>query len=110
METVGDKYMAVSGLPEACENHAKWIAKLALDMMDMAKCVQMGTEPVVSQIEIAMIRLIFVALCACFFHSLPIHLVLMQTNTHKNILSLPRFLRSFSCAFFIFVFHIVPVA
>lgn len=48
METVGDKYMAVSGLPEACENHAKWIAKLALDMMDMAKCVQMGAEPVVS--------------------------------------------------------------
>lgn len=41
--------MAVSGLPEACENHAKWIAKLALDMMDMAKYVQMGTEPVVSQ-------------------------------------------------------------
>lgn len=43
--------MAVSGLPEACENHAKWIAKLALDMMDMAKCVQMGVEPVVSQIQ-----------------------------------------------------------
>lgn len=41
--------MAVSGLPEACENHAKWIAKLSLDMMDMAKYVQMGTEPVVSQ-------------------------------------------------------------
>lgn len=40
--------MAVSGLPETCENHAKWIAKLALDMLDMAKCVQMGTEPVVS--------------------------------------------------------------
>lgn len=44
--------MAVSGLPEACENHAKWIAKLALDMMDMAKCVQMGTEPVVSHTEL----------------------------------------------------------
>lgn len=47
VETVGDKYMAVSGLPEACESHPKWIAKLALDMMDMAKCVQMGAEPVV---------------------------------------------------------------
>lgn len=43
--------MAVSGLPEACENHAKWIAKLALDMMDMAKYVQMGAEPVVSLTE-----------------------------------------------------------
>lgn len=51
VETVGDKYMAVSGLPEACENHAKWIAKLALDMLDMAKYVQMGAEPVVSQTQ-----------------------------------------------------------
>lgn len=40
--------MAVSGLPEACENHAKWIAKLSLDMMDMAKSVQMGFESLVS--------------------------------------------------------------
>lgn len=48
--------MAVSGLPEACENHAKWIAKLALDMMDMAKYVQMGTEPVVSKHEITPVR------------------------------------------------------
>lgn len=44
---MGDKYMAVSGLPESCENHAKWISKLALDMMDMAKNVKMGSEPVV---------------------------------------------------------------
>lgn len=48
VETVGDKYMAVSGLPETCRGHAKWIAKLALDMMDMAKCVKMGDEPMVS--------------------------------------------------------------
>lgn len=40
--------MAVSGIPEACENHAKWIAKLSLDMMDMAKSVQMGSELLVS--------------------------------------------------------------
>jgi hypothetical protein len=52
VETVGDKYMAVSGLPDACENHARVIAKLALDMMDMAKNVTMGTEVVVSGIEI----------------------------------------------------------
>lgn len=48
VETVGDKYMAVSGLPDACENHAKCIAKLALDIMDMAKNVKMNGEPVVS--------------------------------------------------------------
>ena len=29
--------MAVSGLPEACNNHAKSIAKLALDLMDVTK-------------------------------------------------------------------------
>lgn len=50
METVGDKYMAVSGLPDHCENHAKCIARLALDMMDMAKNVKMGSNPMVSQI------------------------------------------------------------
>lgn len=37
METVGDKYMAVSGLPEKCDEHAKCIAKLALDLMDISK-------------------------------------------------------------------------
>lgn len=39
--------MAVSGLPESCETHTKWIAKLALDMIDLAKNVKMGSEPVV---------------------------------------------------------------
>lgn len=48
VETVGDKYMAVSGLPELCENHAKCIARLALDMIIMAQNVKMGNEPVVS--------------------------------------------------------------
>ena len=37
METVGDKYMAVSGLPEVCNTHAKCIANLALDLMDVTK-------------------------------------------------------------------------
>ncbi|XP_028901755.2 guanylate cyclase soluble subunit beta-1 isoform X2 [Zeugodacus cucurbitae] len=46
VETVGDKYMAVSGLPDHCEDHAKCIARLALDMMDMAKNVKMGSNPV----------------------------------------------------------------
>lgn len=37
METVGDKYMAVSGLPEPCASHARCMAKLALDMMDLVE-------------------------------------------------------------------------
>ena len=40
--------MAVSGLPDACENHAVCMARLALDMMDMADNVKMGNEPIVS--------------------------------------------------------------
>lgn len=48
VETVGDKYMAVSGLPDPCEDHAKCMARVALDMMDMAKNVKMGSNPVVS--------------------------------------------------------------
>ncbi|XP_036366551.1 guanylate cyclase soluble subunit beta-1 isoform X2 [Octopus sinensis] len=36
VETVGEKYMAVSGLPELCETHAKCIAHLALDLMDIS--------------------------------------------------------------------------
>lgn len=37
VETVGDKYMAVSGLPEPCNTHARCIAKLALDIMDLSR-------------------------------------------------------------------------
>lgn len=50
VETVGDKYMAVSGLPDHCEDHAKCMARVALDMMDMAKNVKMGSNPVVSKV------------------------------------------------------------
>ncbi|XP_014277846.1 guanylate cyclase soluble subunit beta-1 isoform X2 [Halyomorpha halys] len=46
VETVGDKYMAVSGLPEPCEEHARCIARLALDMMDVAKQCTMDGKPV----------------------------------------------------------------
>jgi hypothetical protein len=48
VETVGDKYMAVSGLPEPCQTHARCIARLALDMMDRGREVQVDGEPVVS--------------------------------------------------------------
>jgi hypothetical protein len=48
VETVGDKYMAVSGLPEPCQTHARCIARLALDMMDRVREVQIDGQPVVS--------------------------------------------------------------
>lgn len=52
METIGDKYMAVSGLPEPCRCHARCIARLALDMMDLAADeVQIDGEPVVRMYE-----------------------------------------------------------
>jgi len=48
VETVGDKYMAVSGLPEPCEDHVRCIARLALDMMDLSQTVVVDGVPVVS--------------------------------------------------------------
>ena len=47
VETVGDKYMAVSGLPEPCSTHARCIARLALDMMDLSSEVKVDGKPVV---------------------------------------------------------------
>lgn len=41
--------MAVSGLPEPCATHARDIARLALDMMDLGKEVVVDGEPVVSR-------------------------------------------------------------
>lgn len=40
METVGDKYMTASGLPERCSNHAQLICSLALDMMEASEDVE----------------------------------------------------------------------
>lgn len=48
VETVGDKYISVSGLPDYCESHAVCIARLALDMIEMADNVKMGNHPIVS--------------------------------------------------------------
>lgn len=39
VETVGDKYMAVSGLPEPCVDHARCIAHLALDIMELSRTI-----------------------------------------------------------------------
>ncbi|KAG7154264.1 Guanylate cyclase soluble subunit beta-1-like [Homarus americanus] len=47
VETVGDKYMAVSGLPETCVHHARCIGNLALDMMDKASGVIVDGQRVV---------------------------------------------------------------
>lgn len=46
VETVGDKYMTVSGIPEPCVHHARSICDLALDMMEIAGQVQVDGEPV----------------------------------------------------------------
>uniref|UniRef100_A0AAY4ABR0 Guanylate cyclase soluble subunit beta-1 n=1 Tax=Denticeps clupeoides TaxID=299321 RepID=A0AAY4ABR0_9TELE len=46
VETVGDKYMTVSGLPEPCIHHAQSICHLALDMMEIAGQVKVDDEPV----------------------------------------------------------------
>ncbi|KAJ3614075.1 hypothetical protein NHX12_017652 [Muraenolepis orangiensis] len=46
VETVGDKYMTVSGLPEPCKHHARSIGHLALDMMEIAGQVEVEHAPV----------------------------------------------------------------
>lgn len=43
--------MAVSGLPEKCSSHAKCIAKLALDMMDLVQQIEYPDIEVVSGIQ-----------------------------------------------------------
>ncbi|XP_071495143.1 guanylate cyclase soluble subunit beta-1-like [Diadema antillarum] len=52
VETVGDKYMAVSGLPVPCADHARCIARMALDMKELSKEVMMEGVPIVITIGI----------------------------------------------------------
>ncbi|CAD5114761.1 DgyrCDS3804 [Dimorphilus gyrociliatus] len=44
VETVGDKYMLASGLPERSGRHAKNIALVALDMMDIVRELQVDGQ------------------------------------------------------------------
>lgn len=46
METVGDKYMLAGGLPEKSQTHAKNIALVALDMIDLAREILIDGDPV----------------------------------------------------------------
>ena len=46
METVGDKYMSVSGLPIKCERHAHNIANLCLDMQDIVEEIHVNEKRV----------------------------------------------------------------
>ncbi|XP_071951378.1 guanylate cyclase soluble subunit beta-1-like [Antedon mediterranea] len=52
VETVGDKYMAVSGLPEPCSEHARCIANLALDVMEASKSVKVDGKNITITIGI----------------------------------------------------------
>ena len=40
VETVGDKYMAVCGLPEKNDFHTKYICRVALDIIDSSKDIE----------------------------------------------------------------------
>jgi len=44
--------MAVSGLPEPCASHARCMARVALDMMDIIKDLRIDGKPVVSADQI----------------------------------------------------------
>ncbi|XP_033632257.1 guanylate cyclase soluble subunit beta-1-like [Asterias rubens] len=52
VETVGDKYMAVSGLPEPCDTHAGCIARMALQMMKLALEIEVDGQNIVITIGI----------------------------------------------------------
>lgn len=53
--------MAVSGLPDPCENHAQCIARLSLDMLEMAGNVKMGPNPVVSTYKLLILGLMTIS-------------------------------------------------
>lgn len=52
VETVGDKYMAVCGLPEIVEFHTKYICLVALDIMDSLNGAEYNGETITLTIGI----------------------------------------------------------
>lgn len=48
IKTVGDAYMAVCGLPEPNPDHAKHVADMALEMLDMVRRYRQVSETVIS--------------------------------------------------------------
>ena len=46
VETIGDKYMAASGLPERCTDHAQVVCSLVLDMADMVKDIRIKRKSI----------------------------------------------------------------
>jgi len=46
IKTIGDAYMAVGGLPDAQEDHAQRVARLALDMLAVVRARQVPGAPV----------------------------------------------------------------
>ena len=45
VETIGDAYMVVGGLPETCDDHASRIANMAMDMMHATSKVKRPDQP-----------------------------------------------------------------
>ncbi|XP_072040201.1 guanylate cyclase soluble subunit beta-1-like [Amphiura filiformis] len=52
VETVGDTYMAVSGLPDQCPDHARCVARMALEMIKLSKTVKVENVPIVTTVGI----------------------------------------------------------
>jgi hypothetical protein len=60
VETIGDAYMIVSGLPERNDQHAKEIIDMAFDMLDNIATILNPTTKVPLRIRVGMIcKLIF---------------------------------------------------
>ena len=59
METIGDAYMIVSGLPERNDQHAKEIIDMAFDMLDNIATILNPTTKVPLRIRVGMLQTYF---------------------------------------------------